>query len=593
MSYRVDLNLLRDYFLRNTSKGVISFLPTKATNIQIRKLSKISGGIHGTYSFRLHFRYNNKCVTLKQILKLYREKELANREYSILKFLEDINFPVPHADLLETNEKFLGFPFVIMEKVEGKTMNKYLKNLSKGEIFKFFERFAKTLATLHNLDIRKLNLGSIPLEFPKNEYDFAKKQTLKEEGRWVTDFVKEKHFEWAIRWLENNFRKCPCYRYSLLHGDMNPNNFLITKTGRIVFLDWTWAEIGDPLKDLCYVYHHTMQMFSTKDRIRIFRHFIKQYIKKYGRKINSFAFRFYLFSTGLREAIFLNYQSKKLMSPASTLNLFGTKLLPIFPFVYLYYKNRYKRVQCFLQDMVADSDYEQAMFKTFGGKILSTMEVRDVLKLLKPSFSELFLDIGTGSGRIARAISKNSKANVIGIDRGLLNIEAARERIKAQKICGYELIVADGQYLPFKENVFDGIICIRTLKYFPNYKQGISEMYRVLKSGKRLILDLSSSLGYEVIFKHLVHLTGSQDFHVFNFYKMRNLLKSLNFVITDAVPLQKIPYTIWDLFENRVILNLLIIGESILRKITPLPLSRSVLIRCIKDKMHSNPVISG
>jgi len=561
-------------------KDPLDLIPVGATNIRIHKLSRITGGIHSTYALSLAFCHENENLMLKLMLKLYPSVEIARREYLTLRALERVNFSVPHVYILETNEKWLGAPFIIMEKVEGKNLRDYVKCLSKEETLKFFDKFAETLVYLHQLKIEEVDLDF--LKSPRDEYDYAENQSLKEEGE-LLELVKNQDFEWAIKWLENNAFKCPCNRYSLLHGDMNPKNFLITNTGRIVFLDWTWTEIGDALKDVGYAYHNIRHMFGIrnfdKKGAKIAAYFLKQYVRRSSRNIDRFALQFYLFSAGLREAIFLKYQSEKLMHPSLTIRIFGAKFLPIFPFISWHFRSRSKHLRGLLQKMTAD--YEQAMFGTVGVKILSSMELKEVLRFLNPEPSELILDVGTGSSRIARKIVLNKKANVIGIDVGRSNIKSAKKR--AGNLSRYEMVVADGQYLPFKEGCFDGAICIRAIKYFPNYEQGIAEMSRILKSGKRLVLDLSSILGYEVILRYITHSLNARGSHVFNPYKMRKLLKLHNLSFVDSVPLQKIPHKMWNLTRNITFLKLLMIGETILKRITPSLLSRSILLKCVKE----------
>ena len=41
--------------------------------------------------------------------------------------------------------------------------------------------------------------------------------------------------------------------------------------------------------------------------------------------------------------------------------------------------------------------------------------------------------------------------------------------------------------LPFREQTFDGIICMNALHHMPDYRATLSEMYRVLKSGGRAV----------------------------------------------------------------------------------------------------------
>jgi ubiquinone/menaquinone biosynthesis C-methylase UbiE len=290
-------------------------------------------------------------------------------------------------------------------------------------------------------------------------------------------------------------------------------------------------------------------------------------------------------SAGLREAIVLKYQSKRLLNPFLLAKTFGIKFSLFLPLVYWRYYSRFKTAQFFLKSIIAD--YETAMFRTLGEKILSTMEINDIQKFLNPQSFDLILDVGIGSGRVTREILKKSNANVIGLDVSKTNIESAKTHLSIQNLGGYELVVADGQYLPFKEDVFDGIVCVRTLKYLKNYEQAISEASRVLKSGKVFVLDLSSPLGYELILRHITPSLSSRGSHVFNFFKMKRMLKLYGFRLVDFVPLQKIPYKVWTLSKDHSFLKLLIVLEGILRRITPLLFSISILVKCVKEDKNA------
>jgi aminoglycoside phosphotransferase (APT) family kinase protein/ubiquinone/menaquinone biosynthesis C-methylase UbiE len=581
MAYKINSKMLSDY-LSHCFRKHSNLIPLGATKIRIHDLSRITGVRHGIYTFSLVFRHNQRDSILRLILKLYTDEEITKREYLTLRALERVGYSVPKAYALETNEKILGAPFIIMEEIEGKTMRDYVKYLSKKETFNFFEHFAETLVNLHELKFEKAEIGF--LETPKDEYDYAKKQALKEEEE-LLEYVKDQDFEWATNWLENNAFKCPCKQFSLLHNDMNPKNFLITKTGRIVFLDWTWSEIGDALKDVAYAYHNIQHMFGArkidKKGVEIATHFLKQYIKRSSRKIDSFTLQFYLVSAGMREAVALKNMSEEFKHPSSIIRIMGATFLPMAPFGYWHFRSRSQHLKRFVESIAGD--YEQKMFGTLGGRILSLMEIDAILRFLGPvSSEELVLDIGTGSGRIAREILLKTKARVVGIDVGRSNIKSAKTR--ARNLGYYEVVIAEGQHLPFKVGSFDRIICIRALKYFPNYVQGLAEMSRVLKSGKRLVVDLSSILGYEIILRRITRSLSARSSHLFNFYRMKELLRRHKFAITDSVPLQKIPHKIWNFSRNLTFLKLLIISENILKNITPSLLSRSILVKCIKAK---------
>lgn len=578
-AFKINAKRIRDYLYHTVNEDGYGFIvPRGATNIKVHKLSKLSMGIHDTYAFSMIYFCKGKELTSRLILKFYGQDERkCQEEYRILKALEHVNFPVPHACIQEKDEKFFGSPFVIMEKVEGKTMKDYVKHLGEEETLDIIRRFAENLALLHNLNWEEMGLDF--LRPPKDEYDYAKKQAL-----WMDelpDFVKKQNFDWATKWLEANALKCPCNQYSLLRIDLNPRNFLVTKEGRIIWCDWEWHEIGDALKDVGYAYHSIRHMFGVgninKKGAKLGSYFLREYVKSSGRKIDPFSLRFYIFSAGLREAIYLRYLSEKCArTPCFVIKTFGFRYLPLFPFVSRHFRNRYKHLERFLKQEAMD--YEEQMFGTPGGKILSSMEIKNILRFLDAKPLELILDIGTGSGRIAREVVSKTKANVIGIDVGHSTIESAK--IRRGNLNGYELVVADGQHLPFEDDSFDAIICIRALKYFPDYISGISEMSRILKPSKRVIIDLSSPIGYEIVPRYITHKTSGR---VFNFYKMRKLLRRQKLSIVDALPLQKIPHKVWDLSTNPIILQFLIVGENVLRKITPLIFSRSILLKCIKD----------
>jgi len=574
----VKTSRIKDYLNDYFRKGISDLIPKGATDIRVNKISKLHGGINYSYIISAAYRYKGKIFTLKLFLKLCKDEGNPQKkcleEYQIIKALESVKFPVPHIYLIETDERILGAPFIIMEKVEGKTMREYVQHLNKQETFDIIRRFAQVLVFLHELKWGETRLDF--LEPLKDEYEYAKKQ--KDD---LPYYVQKQEFKWAINWLESNASKCPCKRYSLLHGDMNPKNFLVDATGKIIVLDWEWTEIGDALKDVGYAYHSIRHMFGVrnidKKGAKIASYFLKQYTEISSREINLSALRFYLVSAGLREAIYLRYVKEKIKYPSFIRKNFGATYFPLFLFIWWHYRSRYTHLERFLRREVMD--YEQAMFETPGGKILSSMEIENVLGCLEAKPSELILDIGTGSGRIAREIISETKSNVIAIDAERLAVQSAKKR----DFTGYGMVIADGQYLPFKSSCFDGIICIRALKYFPDYILGISEMGRVLKSGGRLVVDLSSVLGYETIFRYITHALSARRSHVFNFYKMEKLLRNQKLSIVNSVPLQKIPHKMWNLSANPKILQLLMVSERILRKIPPSVLSRSILLKCVKD----------
>lgn len=347
---------LNEYVAQKLSE-FLDMIHVKASEITTNELTKIRGGKHGTYAFSVFVDNDEQKRTLQLILKLYTDAKVAEREYLTLKALESADFPAPHVYILEMNEKVFGAPFIIMEKINGQNMRDYVKTLNNEETYNFFELFAELLVTLHELKVEQMNLSF--LEFPKDKYEYSKDQALVKEPKLLS-YARKRNLEWAINWLEKNSNRCPCNFFSLLHGDMNPNNFLITETGQIIILDWTWSEIGDALKDVGYVYHNIRHMFGLKNVENrgepLAEHFLNHYAKKSSQKIEPFTLQFYLFSAGLREAMFMKMQSELLLNPIATVRLFGVKFFPIFLVISWHFRSRFKNLRQFIQEIMASQE---------------------------------------------------------------------------------------------------------------------------------------------------------------------------------------------------------------------------------------------
>jgi demethylmenaquinone methyltransferase/2-methoxy-6-polyprenyl-1,4-benzoquinol methylase len=97
------------------------------------------------------------------------------------------------------------------------------------------------------------------------------------------------------------------------------------------------------------------------------------------------------------------------------------------------------------------------------------------------------LDLATGSGDLARALSKASpRAIVLGADFCIPMLEVARRK----KIP--LLVQADGLRLPFRDGVFDALTVAFGLRNMASWEDALREMARVLRpGGLLLVMDFS------------------------------------------------------------------------------------------------------
>ena len=549
-----------------------ALIPKDATDLKTSNLSRIGSSVNRVYSFSLHYKSRNQ-VNLQLVIKLFRSTEshriLCQKTYLLMKYLQGSNFLVPEVFAMEINDNSLGGPFIIMEKIDGQNMSEYVRHHKKKDVHSVIKRFAESCLNLHELSFDGI---TDIFHISKDEYFYARKSAfLKDE----LSYARNWDYTWVTDWLKISAEKCPCNKYSILHVDMSLKNFIVTKNKKIIFVDWEWAEVGDALRDVSCAYHEIRHVIGKNAA----SFFINYYIDNSKRSIDRFKLRFYLATSALNLALYFRFLGTKSLGTKTYLsNIFGSKATFIAPFLRWHFNRRRIHLENYIRSEVLD--YEKLMFNTSGGKLLSQMEKKDIIDLAAIDSSDLVLDVGTGSGRIAREIISKKGARVIGIDLGFqLTSLSKKKRITSGN---YELIVADCQYLPFKKNIFDVIVCIRAIKYFPNYVLGLLEMKRALNCSGRLILDFSSIFGYEIVLRYITHSIGARGHRVFNIYKMKKLLEENGLVAVKSLSLQKIPHPIWNLFGNLTVLNFLLISERVLKIITPQFLSRSILVKCVK-----------
>ncbi len=106
-----------------------------------------------------------------------------------------------------------------------------------------------------------------------------------------------------------------------------------------------------------------------------------------------------------------------------------------------------------------------------------------------------FLDVATGTCEVALEIVKRCpNAKVFGVDFSEGMLELGREKVgKAGHQDRIDVRLADVTSLPFEDNTFDASIIAFGIRNVQDYKKGIAEMGRVVKSGgKVVILEFTS-----------------------------------------------------------------------------------------------------
>jgi SAM-dependent methyltransferase len=107
------------------------------------------------------------------------------------------------------------------------------------------------------------------------------------------------------------------------------------------------------------------------------------------------------------------------------------------------------------------------------------------------------LDAGCGTGRHACEAFRFRGVNVVGIDLKKEHLSQARDclcSIQQEGNGSWMTAKADVIKLPFKDEVFDIVICSEVLEHIANGESAVAELLRVLKPGKDLVVSVPSFL---------------------------------------------------------------------------------------------------
>lgn len=96
------------------------------------------------------------------------------------------------------------------------------------------------------------------------------------------------------------------------------------------------------------------------------------------------------------------------------------------------------------------------------------------------------LDVATGTGDVAFAISGAGAREVIGLDFSPEMIAAAESKARKRN-APVDFLIGDAMQLPFADGTFDACTVSFGLRNMPDYAAAIAEMTRVLRPGGRFI----------------------------------------------------------------------------------------------------------
>jgi len=230
------------------------------------------------------------------------------------------------------------------------------------------------------------------------------------------------------------------------------------------------------------------------------------------------------------------------------------------------------------------TSYESLAYGGLGGRFASDLELSHILKC--SAISSSVIEIGVGTGRVFEKLAKLS-GYAVGIDRDprmAHYVSQKMRKLNGSMPSNVELVVADGEHLPFRAAVFNAVVCIRVLRYFEEPKRAIQGMCELLKSGGWLVAEFANVLRPQTILEVPGYLAKGEFYpRLFSRKRVTEWITSQGFQVQQLVGWHKVPVEFLSTTNNSVALRLLLGFEKALQKLSPPEfMSRSLFFSAVK-----------
>jgi len=222
-----------------------------------------------------------------------------------------------------------------------------------------------------------------------------------------------------------------------------------------------------------------------------------------------------------------------------------------------------------------------------GGETESKYELKRIRRVIGKPANQAVLEVGMGTGRIVRTLC-NLGCRIVGLDINPRMIRHFNRKNRTNKV---DLVIGDGQHLPFRRGVFDIVICFRVMKYFHKPQDALAEIDLALKSGGKLVVEFSNILAPTSLIIHLPQLLTLHKFYprLYSLSQVRRWIGRLGLKTETVIPLQKIPGGVWNHARGRLAARLVLMTELAIERITPAEfLSRNLLVLATKSDRQGN-----
>lgn len=221
-------------------------------NLRVANLIDITSGWETEIrSFDLEWEENSEVIVNPLVIRIFPGKGVegkARKEFTFMKELHNINYPVPIVYFLEIDSSIIGHPFIIMERISGGTIEDRIRKDNES-LYYWLDVMCRLLVNLHNTQWESFVPEQMREEY--NDPYFIIKRILSD-YRNLLERTDSLILLPIVEWLEERIELVPCERPSIVHGDFHGMNVLLDENDNPVVIDWGAVRINDSRLDVAW-----------------------------------------------------------------------------------------------------------------------------------------------------------------------------------------------------------------------------------------------------------------------------------------------------------------------------------------------------
>jgi ubiquinone/menaquinone biosynthesis C-methylase UbiE len=210
------------------------------------------------------------------------------------------------------------------------------------------------------------------------------------------------------------------------------------------------------------------------------------------------------------------------------------------------------------------------------GRYLTEIEMRLIMRGLRGKKDPRILDIGAGSGRIAIPVITQGYGNVVGLEKGALQLKKLQQNTRNS----VPVVLADAMALPFGKQSFDALLALQLVNYLPSCEGFFAECHRILKPEGILLVNFSNSLSPFAFVYKMIRKNGT--FYKLSSTNFKKAARNSGFNVEGVYGFRWLPF---GRNSNNISIPVLTKIERLLSPITPADICPWVFIALKKSEV--------